>query len=87
MLAITFLGDNMVLTFLYGFGSLNETAESASALTLRLWKPMLSNDYLDYLGEFESISKTALAHESGSKGESFMLKKKPTVKNLMSLSF
>jgi hypothetical protein len=50
------------------FRSLNETAEFASAVTLRPQKPFFSNDYLEFLDDFESIFKTALAHESGPKG-------------------
>jgi hypothetical protein len=46
------------------FCGLNETAESASAVTLTPQKPMISNDYLEFLSKFESIFKTALAHES-----------------------
>jgi hypothetical protein len=32
---------------------------------LRLQKPIISNDYLEYPGEFESIFEKALALESG----------------------
>jgi hypothetical protein len=32
---------------------------------------MISNDYLEYLGEFESIFEAALAYESGARGGLF----------------
>jgi hypothetical protein len=38
-----------------GFGGLYETAEAASAVSIRPRKPYISNDYLDFLGEFEAI--------------------------------
>jgi hypothetical protein len=50
-----------------GFRSLIETAESASAVTLRPRRLMISSDHIEYHGEFESIFETALAHESGPK--------------------
>jgi hypothetical protein len=37
-------------------------------VSLRPRKPVITNDYLEYLGEFESIFETDLARESGSKG-------------------
>jgi hypothetical protein len=43
--------------------SLIKTAES-----WRPWKPMISNDYLKFLGEFEAIFEMALVHESGPMG-------------------
>jgi hypothetical protein len=36
-----------------------------SAVSIRPQKPYISNNYLDFLGEFEAIFETALAHESG----------------------
>jgi hypothetical protein len=36
-----------------------ETAEVASAVSLRLLKPTISNDYLKFLGDFEAICETA----------------------------
>jgi hypothetical protein len=39
---------------------------------------------LDFLGEFEAIFGTALAHESGPLGDCLM--KKPSVENLVTLS-
>jgi hypothetical protein len=48
-----------------GFRGLYETAEAASAVSIRQWKPYISNNYLNFLGEFEAIFETALAHESG----------------------
>jgi hypothetical protein len=38
---------------------------TASAVYIRPRKPYISNNYLDFLGEFEAIFETALAHESG----------------------
>jgi hypothetical protein len=54
-----------------GFGRLYETAEAASAFSIRLRKPYISNNYLDFLGEFEAIFETALVHESGPWGGLF----------------
>jgi hypothetical protein len=48
-----------------GFGGLDQTAEAASAVYIRPRKPYISNNYLDFLGDFEAIFETALAHESG----------------------
>jgi hypothetical protein len=39
-------------------------------------KPMILKDYLEFLGKFESIFETALAHESGSKGGYILMKKR-----------
>jgi hypothetical protein len=47
------------------FYGLIETAESASALSLKLRKPTISNKYLRFLSEFEAICETALVCESG----------------------
>jgi hypothetical protein len=55
----------MLLTFFQGFRGLFETAEAASAVSIRLQKPYISNNYLDFLGKFEAIFEMALAHESG----------------------
>jgi hypothetical protein len=55
----------MLLTFFKGFSGLYQTAKAASAVYIRLWKPYISNNYLDFLSEFEAIFKTALAHASG----------------------
>jgi hypothetical protein len=65
------------------FWGLIETAESASAFTLRPRMPMISNDYIEYIGWYESIFVTALTHESGPKGDSLM--KKPRVEDLVTL--
>jgi hypothetical protein len=52
---------------IFGFRSLNETAESNPVVSLRgnrscgpmkPWNPNFSNDYLDYLGKFEAICET-----------------------------
>jgi hypothetical protein len=43
-----------------------------------------TNDYLDFLGEYEAICEPALARESGPKGYYFM--EKPRVENLVTLS-
>jgi hypothetical protein len=40
-------------------------------VSLRPLKQTISNDYLEFLGDFEAICKTALAPESGSKGGLF----------------
>jgi hypothetical protein len=37
--------------------------EAASAVSIRPQKLYISNNYLDFLGEFEAIFETALAHE------------------------
>jgi hypothetical protein len=42
------------------FRGLIETAESAFAVTLIPRKLVLSNNYLEFFGEFESIFETAL---------------------------
>jgi hypothetical protein len=47
------------------FRSLIETAEAASAVSLRLLTPTISNDYFEFLGDFEAICAAALASESG----------------------
>jgi hypothetical protein len=47
------------------FRGLIETAEVASAVSLRQLKPTISNDYLEFLSNFEAICETALARESG----------------------
>jgi hypothetical protein len=46
--------------------------------------PNFSNDYLDFLGEYEAICETALAPESWPKGGLFG--KKPRIENLVTLS-
>jgi hypothetical protein len=53
----------MLLKFFQGFRSLFETAEAASAVSIRLQKPYIS--IFDFLGKFEAIFEMALAHESG----------------------
>jgi hypothetical protein len=75
----------MLLEFFFqGFGGLNEIAEAASAVSLKLRKllpqshgnhshmgppkPFSSNGYLEYLGKVEAIFETALARKSGPKG-------------------
>jgi hypothetical protein len=45
---------------------------------------MISNDYLEYLGEFEFIFETALAHESGP-CRRYSLTKKTEGQNLVAL--
>jgi hypothetical protein len=55
----------MLLKFVKGFSGLYETTDAASAVSNRPRKPYISNNYLDFLGEFEAIFETALAHESG----------------------
>jgi hypothetical protein len=42
-----------------------ETTEAASAVYMRPRKPYISNNYLDFLGEFETKFESALANESG----------------------
>jgi hypothetical protein len=41
----------------YPFRSLIETAElkAASAVTLKVGKPIISNDFLEFLGEYKAI--------------------------------
>jgi hypothetical protein len=56
------------------FHGLYETAEAASAVFIRPRKPYISNNYLNFLGEFEAIFETALAHESGPWGGLLMKK-------------
>jgi hypothetical protein len=46
--------------------------------------PNFSNDYLDFLCEYEAMCETALAREPGSWGDCLM--KKPRVENLVTLS-
>jgi hypothetical protein len=46
-------------------GSVIETADAASAVTERPRKSIISNDFLEFLGEFDVIFETALARESG----------------------
>jgi hypothetical protein len=53
----------MLLKFFKGFRGLYQTAEAASAVSTGPRKPYISNNYLDFLGEFEAIFETALAHE------------------------
>jgi hypothetical protein len=55
----------MLLKFFKGFRGLYQSAEAASAVYIRPQKPYISNNYLDFLGEFEAIFETASAHESG----------------------
>jgi hypothetical protein len=57
-----------------GFPGLYQTAEVAFGVYIRPQKPYISNNYHDFLGEFEAIFKTALAHESGPKGDCLMKK-------------
>jgi hypothetical protein len=47
------------------FRGLIETAEAASAVSLRPLKQTFFNDYLEFLGDFEAICETALVRESG----------------------
>jgi hypothetical protein len=58
-----------------GSHSFNDTAESASDASLRLW---------NFLGEYEAICETALG-ESWPKGGLFD-EKKPRVENLVTLA-
>jgi hypothetical protein len=44
-----------------GYNSLIETAETDPAVSLRPRNPNFAKDYLEYLGEYESICETALA--------------------------
>jgi hypothetical protein len=60
-----------------------ETAETYSAVSLRLQNPNLANDYLEYLGEYKAICKTVLARESGGPWGLFDEK---TPQNLVTLS-
>jgi hypothetical protein len=55
----------MLLKFFKGFRGLFETVESVSVVSLKMRKPTISNEYLEFLGEFEAICKLALARESG----------------------
>jgi hypothetical protein len=50
-----------------------------SAVCMRPRKPYISNNYLDFLGEFKAIFETALAHE-------LFDGKKPRIENLVTLS-
>jgi hypothetical protein len=84
VLKTTFLCRNNVVEIFYGFHGLIETAKATSAVTLKLLKPTISNDYLKFLNDFEAICETALAPESRPWGDCLM--KKPRVKNLMTLS-
>jgi hypothetical protein len=61
----TYLCINNVVEISKGFSGLYKTAEAASAVYIRPWKPYISNNYLDFLGKFEAIFETALALESG----------------------
>jgi hypothetical protein len=61
----TFLCINNVAEIFKGFSGLYQTSEAASAVYIRPRKPYISNNYLDFLSEFEAIFETALAHESG----------------------
>jgi hypothetical protein len=45
-----------------------KTAEAASAASLKPRKPTISNDHLEFFGEFEAICKTALAVNQGPRG-------------------
>jgi hypothetical protein len=54
-----------VKNFHVGFRYLYETAEASSTVFIRPWKPYISNNYLNFLGEFEAIFETALVNESG----------------------
>jgi hypothetical protein len=67
------------------FCGLYQSVEAASAVYMRPRKPYISNNYLDFLGEFEAIFETALAHESGPYGGLFD-ETKPRVENLVTLS-
>jgi hypothetical protein len=40
-------------------------SKSDPAVSLTLWYPNFSKDYLDFLGEYEAIRETALPPESG----------------------
>jgi hypothetical protein len=55
----------MLLKFFKRFRSLYETTEAAFPVSFGPRKPYISNNYLDFLGEFEVIFESALAHESG----------------------
>jgi hypothetical protein len=46
------------------FRGLIETAEEASAVSLRQLKPTISNDFLEFLGNFEALFEPALSPES-----------------------
>jgi hypothetical protein len=67
-----------------GSRGLNETAETNPVVSLRPRNPNFANDCLECLGEYEATLETALACESGPKGELF--DEKPRVENLMTLS-
>jgi hypothetical protein len=55
----------MLLKFFKGFRGLYETTEATSAVSIKPRKPYISDNYLDFLDEFEAIFETALARESG----------------------
>jgi hypothetical protein len=57
-----------MLKCLKGFRGLIETAEAASAVSLRSRKPTIMKDNLEFLGVFEAICETASARESGPYG-------------------
>jgi hypothetical protein len=48
-----------------GFCGLIETMEEASVVSLRPLKPTITNDYLEFLSDFEAMCESTLAHESG----------------------
>jgi hypothetical protein len=48
--------------------------KSDPAVSLTPRNPNFSNDYLDFLGEYEVICETALARESGPSGDCLMKK-------------
>jgi hypothetical protein len=54
-----------MLKFLQGFRGLIESAESASAVKIKPRKPIISNDFLEFLCEFDAFFETALARGSG----------------------
>jgi hypothetical protein len=52
---------------------------------MRPRNPNLANDYLEYIGEYQTICKTALARESGAWGD-VLDEKKARIENPITLS-
>jgi hypothetical protein len=75
MLKTAYLTKKYYVEVFKGFRGLIETAESAFAVSLKrgigfhghikTCKPITSKNFLEFLGEFDAIFKTALARESG----------------------
>jgi hypothetical protein len=68
VLKTAFLRKKMFLKYFKGFRVLIEATKVAFRVSLKPWKPIISNDYLEFISKFEAICETALARESRPRG-------------------